>query len=267
MNRRNSPIGIFDSGIGGLSVVKEIIRRLPNENIIYFGDTARYPYGPRSPQIIRHFSIQNCEFLMRFHVKVIISACNTASSVAMDVMRVKVPAPVIGVVEPGAKHAAQISKTGRIGVIGTETTIASESYQKAILKSRKDAHVFASACPLFVPLVEEGWLDGIVPETIAKHYLASLLEKKIDTLILGCTHYPLLINVIKKTIGENTEIVDSAVSLTDELENFLKNNALLNDGPGSIKFFVSDTPERFARVGEKFLGEPIKNIEIVHPRN
>ncbi len=259
-----SPIGIFDSGVGGLTVVKEMLRQLPGEDIIYLGDTARYPYGPRSAEIVRRFALQNARFLMGFGIKLLIVACNTASSVAMDVLKKWISVPIIGVIEPGAKAAVQETKNKKIGVIGTQGTIFSKSYNRAIEGIDNNIRVFGRACPLFVPLAEEGYIDGDVPERIAQHYLTGIVQNGIDTLVLGCTHYPLLKKTIQKVVGDNIHIIDSASSVIFDVKNFLARAKLLNNSKkGDMKIFVTDAPERFEMVGEKFLdGEKIDAVKV-----
>jgi len=217
---KNAPLGIFDSGVGGLTVVKEILNRLPCESFVYLGDTGRYPYGPRSADIVRKFALQNARFLMGFGIKVLIVACNTASSVALDELRKWISIPIMGVIEPGAREAVKSTENGRIGIIGTVGTISSKSYQNAISAIEPAIDVFGKACPLFVPLAEEGWLDGEIPELVAHFYLDELLQKDIDTLVLGCTHYPLLKRTITKVIGGKIRVIDSAKSLIGELKKY-----------------------------------------------
>lgn len=255
---RNSPIGIFDSGVGGLTVVREIECQLPNESFVYFGDTARYPYGPRSSEIVREFARQDAQLLLSYGVKMLVVACNTASSVAMESLIESVSVPIIGVIEPGARAAVSATRSGRIGVIGTVGTISSNSYQRAIHSAAPNMKVVAAACPLFVSLAEEGFLDGEIPRAVALHYLTPLLEENIDTLILGCTHYPLLSGVIQNVVGKSVQLVDSASATVSEMARFLVENSLLRkeDGHPMQHFVVSDAAERFRRVGSRFLSHP-----------
>ncbi len=211
MNKKEKPIGIFDSGIGGLTVLKEIFRELPFENTVYLGDTARVPYGIRSPETVTRYSFENARFLISEDIKLLVIACNTASSVSLDAIRRSVPVPVLGVIKPGARAAVSCSKNKKIGVIGTEATIKSSSYTRAIKEVDGDVEVFSLACPLFVPLVEEGWSEGRIAEMIAETYLNNIRDKCVDTLVLGCTHYPLLKNVITKVMSETVTLIDSAV--------------------------------------------------------
>ncbi|UCB51633.1 MAG: glutamate racemase [Candidatus Zixiibacteriota bacterium] len=259
------PIGMFDSGIGGLTVAKKIFELLPHENVIYFGDTARYPYGPRSKRIVRNFSFQNTDFLLLKRVKLVVVACNTASAVALDVLRKRYDIPMIGVVEPGARGALKATRNGRIGVIGTVGTINSGAYQKAILRLDPGLTVCASPCPLFASLVEEGYINKEATRLIAHEYLDPLLRKKVDTLVLGCTHYPLLKSVISKVMGKGTRLIDSAEETAREVKSFLEGSALLRNAKQRSfrKFYVSDVPDRFVQVGEKFLRAKIKEVKRV----
>lgn len=264
MTKRERPIGIFDSGIGGLTVVKEIIKELPNEDIIYFGDTARLPYGNKSPQTVIKFSLENAKFLLQFGVKCIIVACNTSSSVALSTLRRKLKVPVLGVITPAVKKAVQISLGRRIGIIGTRATVASSSYQREIKRIGPQFKSFVQACPLFVPLAEEGWMRDEVTLKVARRYLAPLLKKDIDTLILGCTHYPLLKEIIRKVVGEKVEFVDSAKEAARQAKRILIKRRLCTNHKSSsakCKFYVSDEPAVFRKVGRRFLE---KTIQFVH---
>lgn len=259
------PIGIFDSGVGGLTVVKQMFKKLPNEAIVYLGDTARVPYGTKSSETIKRFSLENAEFLMRFDVKLIVVACNTASSTSLDVLRERFSIPIVGVIKPGAEKASQITRNNKIGIIGTYATIKSKAYEKEIRYISKDIEVISKACPLFVPLVEEGWIKEKITFDIVRKYLKPLVNKNIDTLILGCTHYPLLKPVISKVVGRNVRIVDSASSVADEVYNILMSLGALSSlskKPGH-RFFATDAVEHFVRVGERFLGTKIRKAERV----
>lgn len=249
------PIGIFDSGIGGLTVVNEVEKLLPREDIIYFGDTARVPYGTKSKETVTKFSVENVEFLMKHDVKLVVVACNTASSLSLNFLKRCFRVPIIGVIEPGAKGAVSSTRNNRIGVIGTHATISSGAYNKAIRKISPRISVFSQHCPLFVPLVEEGWLNGDITKDVASAYLKPLKKKNIDTLILGCTHYPLLKDVIKMVMGNGVLLVDSAKEVAREAKDILDANGLLNASRKnrSYKFFVSDEPGRFIKMGERFL--------------
>nr|MBU1328875.1 glutamate racemase [Candidatus Omnitrophota bacterium] len=260
---KNKPIGIFDSGVGGLTVVKQIFKRLPDEEIVYLGDTARVPYGTKSPETIKRFAVENADFLMRFKVKLIVVACNTVSSTSLDILREKFSIPIVGVIKPGAEKAVQITRNNKVGVIGTYATVRSKAYEKEIKHFSKDVEVASKACPLFVPLVEEGWLKEEITFSIVKKYLKPLMAKKIDTLILGCTHYPLLKSVISKAAGKEVKIVDSASSVADEVHNILMSFGALRKSAKTPRhrFFATDAVEHFARVGEKFLGAKISKAK------
>lgn len=261
------PIGIFDSGIGGLTVVKEVIRSLPEEKIVYFGDTARVPYGPKSKETVIRFSIENILFLLRNKVKLIIIACNTASSVALSAVEENFKVPIIGVINPGVREAVRVTKNKKVGIIGTTATIRSKAYEKKIKEQEPRTKVFSVACPLFVPLVEEGWLNASVTREVAKIYLAPLKKQKIDTIVLGCTHYPLLKLVIKKTLGAGITMVDSAKEVTREAKNILEKYRMLapcqRSRGNNLKFFVSDEPKNFAKLGKRFLGIDLKDVRKV----
>lgn len=264
-NEIYKPIGIFDSGIGGLTVLKEIVKRLPEEDIIYLGDTARVPYGIRSPETVLRYSFENTRFLFSKDIKLLVIACNTSSAVSLEEIRKSVPIPVIGVILPGALTAVKTTKNKKIGVIGTEATIKSNSYTKAIKDIDSDIEVYSLPCPLLVPLVEEGWTEGKIVKLIVKRYLKDLKKNKIDTLVLGCTHYPLLKGVIREVMGEKVSLVDSAIETSIEVERVLKDRGLLrktNKIP-LRQFYVTDSPERFITVGERFLGKKIQEIQKV----
>jgi glutamate racemase len=258
-------IGVFDSGVGGLTVVKELIRELPNEDIIYFGDTARVPYGIKSKETVIRFSIENILFLLREEVKLICVACNTVSSMALPEIKKHFRVPLVGVITPGAREAVYATQNKRIGVIGTKGTIKSRTYENEIRHLDASIKVTAVACPLFVPFVEEGWLNGKVVLEVAKTYLEPLKEGRVDTVILGCTHYPLLKPVIKEVLGKQVTLIDSAKQVAIEVKKILATDGLLNKSHHSrSKFYVSDNPEWFSSLAERFLGEPIKNISKVN---
>lgn len=262
---RNSAIGIFDSGIGGLTVAAEVFNSLPNEDIIYFGDTGRTPYGPRSEEIIKRFSRQDVNFLIEKGVKFIIVACNTASAMALDYIGGIYNIPMIGVIAPGATAAAKKTKSGKIGVIGTQGTIASSSYQKALKLLDKNFKIYPKPCPLFVSLAEEGYVDKPASELIAADYLSELKTRDIDTLILGCTHYPLLKKTIAGVMGPTVKLIDSAEETARAVKETLSGLNLLNPSAksGKKKFYVSDSPEKFKKIGERFLGRKIGKVELV----
>jgi len=254
-------IGIFDSGVGGLTVYKAIRNAFPEEDLIYFGDTARVPYGPKSPNTVIEYSIQNSRFLLQQGIKILVVACNTSSAVAVPALQQLTDIPIIGVIEPGAEQAARTTKNQRIGVIGTEGTVRSGAYTKAIQQLIPEAKVFSIPCPLFVPLVEEGWQDHQVAYTIAEEYLADMKTHNIDTLVLGCTHYPLLNNTIQSVIGKKVTLVDSAEAIATYLRRYVADD---NDGqPGTDTFFVSDNENKFAQIGKRILADNFGNLARV----
>lgn len=260
-----APIGVFDSGIGGLTVVREIMRQLPTERIIYFGDTARVPYGPKSPDTVRRYSREIADFLTAEGVKAIVVACNTATAHALPELQARESVPVLGVVEPGARAAVSASTTGRIGVIGTAGTIASGAYERAIRTLLPDAHIVVRACPLLVPLVEEGWLDTEATRLIAREYLEPLSREAVDALVLGCTHYPLLKGVLSETIGIAVQLIDSARETAAETARVLDARGLRAslEGRGAHRFIASDAPDQFLRLGQRFLGSAIDRVEKI----
>lgn len=261
----NAAIGIFDSGIGGLTVLSRIAARMPGEDVIYLGDTARVPYGTKSADTVVRYARACASVLLARNIKALVVACNTASAFALEALRAELRVPVIGVVEPGARAATFCTRHGRIGVIGTAGTVASGAYPRAIAALAPESQVFCAACPLFVPLAEEGWVEGEVPEGIARKYLAELLENDIDTLVLGCTHYPLLAPVIQAAAGPQVALVDSAEETAAAVEALLDSRGLRNprEGGGQRKFLVSDAPENIVRVGARFLGESLGDVEWV----
>jgi glutamate racemase len=265
LDRKEKPVGVFDSGIGGLTVLKEIINELPYESIIYLGDTARVPYGIRSPETVTRYSFENTKFLFSKDVKLLVIACNTASSISLDAIQNNTSIPVVGVIEPGAKAAVNTTKNKKIGVIGTEATIRSQAYAKAIEHLDNTIEVFSLACPLFVPLAEEGWTEGEIALLIARRYLHSIKDKGIDTIVLGCTHYPLLKNVIADVMGKGVALIDSAIETSREVHNILERLSLKRQQKSATirEFYVTDSPEKFLKVGEKFLGQKIDHIEKV----
>jgi glutamate racemase len=258
-------IGVFDSGVGGLTVVKELIRQLPYENIVYFGDTARVPYGIKSKETVIRFSIENILFLLKQDVKLICVACNTVSSLALPVIKHHFKVPIVGVLSPGVREAVYATRNKHIGVIGTKGTISSRSYENEIKQLDPEVKVTSVACPLFVPFVEEGWLSGDVVVTVAKTYLKSLKEANVDTVILGCTHYPLLKPVIRAVMGKSVTLIDSAKQVAIEVKKILAAEGQLNPGRlGKHEFFVSDNPEWFSGLAERFLGSSPKNVRKVN---
>jgi glutamate racemase len=258
-------IGIFDSGIGGLTVAARIFELLPQVDVVYFGDTARYPYGPRSSKVVQKLSYQNTRFLLSKKVDFIVVACNTASAFALDHLKRKFNTPMLGVIEPGAKTAVRYTKNKRVGVIGTVGTIASKSYSKAIRKLDKNIRVFSRACPLLVALAEEGYINKKATTMIVQEYLKPLVRKRIDTLILACTHYPLLKGVIARVMGSKVKLIDSAEEIAFELKRCLRAKRVTarSNERGTHAFFVSDVPEKFVQVGERFLGRKIRRVQRI----
>lgn len=262
----NQPIGIFDSGIGGLTVFRAIREVLPNESMVYLGDTARVPYGNKSPETVIKYSLQNASFLVSRGVKVIVVACNTSAAHSLSILSSKFDVPIIGVIEPGAKKAIEVSRNKNIGVIATLGTIMSNAYANMLKRIDSKVRVVSLACPLFVPIVEEGWLDDDVSEAIARRYLSTIASEGIDTLILGCTHYPLLKNVIKKVVGNGVTLIDSGEATAHALKGLLKDRDLLSEAVnGGHHLYVTDVPSRFEITANNFLGgdmPPIKRIEL-----
>ena len=267
------PIGIFDSGVGGLTVYRALHEHLPNERFIYLGDTARVPYGTKSLATVERYAVENARFLASHGIKLLVVACNTASALALPAIRSALKIDVVGVIGPGARAAAALSKGKRIGVVATESTVQSGAYTRAIKKADANATVIERACPLFVPLAEEGWADNEVARTIAESYLADL-RSKTDTLVLGCTHYPILRDVIQQTIGEEVELIDSGEATAAEVKTLLKEKGLARLTPptGALErqlcddldhFYVTDAADRFARVAERFLGSKPSRLEAV----
>lgn len=265
----NRPIGVFDSGIGGLTVLKEIMEQLPGEDIIYFGDTARIPYGTRSRETVIKYSFQCIKFLLSQNIKAIVVACNTASAIALDEALKAFDVPIIGVIEPGAKAAVLNSRNNKIGIIGTSGTINSEAYQTRIRSLNRSSEVIGIACPLFVPIVEEGWADTDVARITAEKYLIELKEHSIDTMVLGCTHYPILRYTLNKVMGEEVILVNPAFETAKVVKNILKDNSLLTDKieKPNYSFYVSDDPEKFRRIGGNILGKEIATIDKVDIEN
>jgi glutamate racemase len=259
------PIGVFDSGIGGLTVVRALTRHLPHENIVYFGDTARVPYGPKSPQVVREYAAQDVDFLITKDVKMVVVACNTVSAVALEVVQKRSGVPVVGVIQPGAVAASAATRQMRIGVIGTAATINSGAYTHALRQIDPAIHVVAQTCPLFVPLAEEGWVDHRVTELVAKEYLFPLTLEKIDTLILGCTHYPVLRNAIQSAVTTAVALIDSGEAAAIEVARTLDGYHLRNESKDrpNLQFFVSDIPAKFTEVGERFLGQKMGRVHRV----
>lgn len=259
------PIGVFDSGVGGLTVCRQIAATLPAESLLYLGDTARVPYGSKSATTVKRYARACARLLHDRGVKLLVVACNTASAFALDLLREELAIPTLGVVEPGALAACRNSASGRIGVIGTRGVIASNIYTETIVRMRSDAQVYSAACPLFVPFAEEGWTEGDAIMCVAKTYLSGLLARDIDTLVLGCTHYPLLRDVIAAIVGPGIRLVDSADETARAVANALRDAKLLNPKaePGAHGFLVSDAPETFAQNGARFFGQSLERVEWV----
>jgi len=261
----NDPIGVFDSGLGGLTVVKELFVALPEENIVYFGDTARVPYGTKSRETIIRYSREIVSVLLKHKVKMIVVACNTASSLALDVIRQECPVPIIGVIDPGAKKAALSTKSKKVGIIATQSTVKSGKYAKRLKDFEPKVSVLSQPCPLFVPLVEEGWVDHDVTYRVAKEYLADFKKEGVDTLILGCTHYPLLKKTIAKVMGPKVTLIDSAREVAMEVKKILGEKTLLRHERKSPahQYLVSDEPEIFKYRAVRFLGTNVKNVKRI----
>jgi len=255
-------IGVFDSGVGGLTVLRELRSQIPDESLVYLGDTARVPYGTKSSPTVLRYAHEAANFLLSQRVKLLVVACNTASAVALDALAKHNQVPVIGVIEPGARRALEVTRNGRIGVVGTEGTIRSGAYERALRAGRPDVVVHAAACPLFVPLAEEGWARHEVARLTAHEYLAPLLDQGIDTLVLGCTHYPLLKEMLQDVVGPDVQLVDSAQETAKAVAAQLKNCQLLHQTTPaqSPRYFVTDIPDRFERVGGAFLGEKLQDV-------
>ena len=265
MDHNQSPIGVFDSGVGGLTVVRALLEQLPNERFIYFGDTARVPYGPKSPDTVRRYSRQIASWLVEQDVKAVVVACNTATAHALETLRESLEVPVVGVVEPGARAAIERTRNNTVGVIGTAGTIASGAYERAIHRLAADTVVHATACPLFVPLVEEGWTDHEATRLIAREYLQPVREAGVDTLVLGCTHYPLLASVIGDVMGPGVALIDSAEETARETARVLQQRALsaTSSEASSHRFVASDAPDRVLAIGQRLLGPTIRDVELV----
>ena len=260
-----APIGVFDSGVGGLTVLRALQARLPREHTIYLGDTARVPYGTRSGEVVTRYALMSARHLASRGIKLLVVACNTVSAHSLPSLSDALPIPVIGVIEPGARIAAARTRGGAIAVLGTPATVASGAYQRALHRLAPLAPVVARACPLFVPLAEEGWTDGEVPRLVAERYLSDLRRLGIDTAVLGCTHYPLLARTIAEVLGPQVAIVDSADAVTDAVAALLAAKDLLREGadPAHHRTLCTDVPDRFRAVAERFLGRPLREVELV----
>ncbi len=265
-SNRTAPVGVFDSGVGGLTVAREIMRQLPRENMVYFGDTARVPYGSKSRNNIIRYSRQIIRFLQTKEVKAIVIACNTASALALDTVKEETDIPIIGVIEPGARAAVQATENGMIGVAGTEATIQSETYTNVIRKMRPDAAVIGKPCPLFVPLVEEGFAKHRITEEVIDIYLSEMRQTDIDTMILGCTHYPLLRSKIMAYFGEKVHIVNPAYETAVDLKKILDESGMANrsDAAAAYEFYVSDAAEKFTRLANTILPYDVAATKVVN---
>ena len=275
-SKQNLPIGIFDSGVGGLTVYRALHNRLPNERFVYLGDTARVPYGTKSLATVERYAIENSQFLAEQGIKMLVVACNTASALALPKIREAIGLDVVGVIGPGGRKAVEITKENlhpKIGVIATEATVQSDAYAEAIRRASETAEVFQTPCPLFVPLAEEMWTNEPETFSIARKYLQKLIDKNIDALVLGCTHYPILREVIQQTVGENVKLIDSGEATAEEVANLLKEKNLESNLTNQNRtrrlcddldhFYVTDAAERFARVAERFLGSPPAKLEAI----
>lgn len=260
-----APIGVFDSGVGGLTVLRTLMARLPDEHTIYLGDTARVPYGTRSGEVVTRYALLSARHLASHGIKLLVVACNTVSAHSLPALADALPIPVVGVIEPGARTAAARTRGGGIAVLGTPATIASGAYQAALRRLAPLASVVARACPLFVPLAEEGWTEGEVPRLVAERYLSDLRRSGVDTAVLGCTHYPLLARTIAEVLGPGVSIVDSAEATADAVSALLKSRGLLRaaGGPAHHRTLCTDVPARFRAVAERFLGRPVAAVELV----
>jgi glutamate racemase len=259
------PLGVFDSGVGGLTVLRALRERLPAESLVYLGDTARVPYGTKSAQVVTRYAQLNAAFLTSLDVKLLVVACNTASAVALPALRSSLSIPVVGVIEPGARRAAARTESGVVGVLGTPGTIHSGAYQRALEAERPGLTVHAQACPLFVPLAEEGWLTGDVPRLVARRYLEPLLGKGMDTVVLGCTHYPLLRGVLQEVLGTDVALVDSGDATAEAVAQVLDAGGARASSPQgrTESFYVTDVPERFVAVSARFLGTTVLAAEQI----
>jgi glutamate racemase len=269
MGIEDRPIGVYDSGVGGLTVVREIIKQLPHEEIVYFGDTARVPYGSKSRETITRFAVESMRFLSNQNIKMVVIACNTVSASSIPALRKYFKIPILGVIKPGAAAAVKKTKNKVIGIIGTERTVSSKAYDRVIRQLDPEIKILSRACPLFVPLVEEGWLDKKATLMIASEYLEPLKQQGIDTLVLACTHYPLLKNTIRKVMGNGINMVDSAEETARAVKHILQINGMYRktSNPPEHRFFVSDTPTKFVEIGERFLSRKFRRIHQINIEN
>lgn len=265
MSKKQKAIGVFDSGLGGLTVLKEISKILPNENIVYFGDTARVPYGPRSSETVTKYTFQSINFLLEKDIKAIVIACNTASARSLAAAQERYNIPIIGVIKPGSKGALLKTANNKIGIIGTEGTISSRAYESEILKNEPSAHVLSKACSLFVPIVEEGWSNTEVARLTAKEYLKDFDHTEIDTLVMGCTHYPMLYETLLKVTENKVNLVNPAVETALDLKSLLEEKDLINDNltKGIYEYYVSDLPVKFKKIAEDFLEQSVEGVRVI----
>lgn len=255
---------MFDSGIGGLTVLKEVRSLLPEENIIYLGDTARLPYGSKSPQTVTKYALESAIFMLTKGVKILVIACNTSSALALPILKKKLPIPVLGVIDPGAREAARTTKTKRVGVIGTKATVRSGAYEKAIMRHDPQISVISKPCPLFVPIVEEGLENDRITEIMTKKYLDEVKQSNIDTLVMGCTHYPILEDAICKVMGKGMAIINTGRETAKDVKRVLERKGILNPaGERKNEYFITDSPDTFKEIGGRFLGEEIGNIKFL----
>lgn len=264
MPMQDLSIGMFDSGVGGLTVLKEVRRALPHEHIVYLGDTARVPYGNRSPETVTRYSLENTRFLLSKGIKMLIIACNTSSAIALPVLKRRLPIPVVGVIDPPSKEAALRTRTRKIGVIGTRATVNSQAYVKAIRKIDGSIDVLSKACPLFVPVVEEGLEEDEIARVIVDKYLREFRGSGIDVLVMGCTHYPILENQVRTLLGDGVYIVNSGKATASNVRDLLeKHRTAKESGKGGCSFYVTDAPDKLCELGSRVLGEPLKKVRLV----
>jgi len=257
-------IGMFDSGVGGLTVLKEVKKLLPKEHITYLGDTARVPYGNRSPGIVAQYALESALFLLTKGIKILVIACNTSSALALNILKKKLPIPVLGVIDPGAKEAVAQTKKKKIGIIGTKATIKSKAYDMAVRRLDPEVRVISKSCPLFVPIVEEGLENDEIAYIITERYLKDFKQSDIDVLVMGCTHYPILEHAIKKSMGKGVNTINTGRETAKEVKKTLEKNGIINDtGKGGCEYFVTDSPEVFEEIGGRFLGERIKHVNFI----
>jgi len=261
---QNLSIGMFDSGIGGLTVLREVRSLLPHENIIYLGDTARLPYGNKSPYTVTRYALENALFLLAKGIKALVVACNTSSALSLATLKKRLPIPVFGVIDPAARVAARHTRTKKVGVIGTKATVKSLAYERAIRRLDRQIKVLARPCPLFVPIVEEGMEHDEIARLVVRRYLEDFRGSGIDALVMGCTHYPVLEQVIRKELGRGVFIVNTGKETAGEMKELLGTRGLLRkSGRGVCSYFVTDSPDSFSEVGSRFLGDPIKSVKLV----